>query len=105
MDGYQELSLFINRIASDTRLKPIHLALSTALCQAWIVNQFQNSYHVSRRKLMRASRIHSKATYHKTLHELMSFGYLEYYPSYHPIHGSLVRLMTPVAGAENSITH
>ena len=92
MKDLQQLLHFINRMVSDIRLRPIHIALSTALCHAWIISEFQQTYHVSRRQLMQASRIHSKATYHKTLRELQAFGYVEYHPSYHPVKASSVSL-------------
>lgn len=92
MERVDQLSLYINRMVSDIRLRPIHVALSTALCQAWITSEFQQTYHVSRRKLMQASHIQSKATYHKTLRELQDFGYVEYHPSYHPVKASSVTL-------------
>ena len=92
MERVEQLTLYINCMVSDTRLKPIHVALSTALCQAWITNKFQQTYNVSRRRLMKASHIQSKATYHKTLRELQAFGYVEYHPSYHPVKASSVTL-------------
>ena len=105
MERGEQLSVFINSLVSDARLRPIHIALSTALCHAWIASQFQQPYSVSRSQLMQASRIQSKATYHKTLRELQVFGYLEYTPSYHPHNGSSVRLKTPDRIAEsNSLT-
>jgi hypothetical protein len=42
---------------------------------------------------MAASRIQSRATYHKVMKDLQAFGYLEYAPSYHPVKGSSVRLV------------
>jgi hypothetical protein len=105
MKDLQLLSLFINHVVSDYRLKPVHIALSTALCQAWIASRFQRSYHVSRRKLMKASRILSRATYHKALRELQAFGYLEYHPSYHPLNGSSVTLKIESSLSDYSETH
>ncbi|MBS1543473.1 MAG: hypothetical protein JST14_07560 [Bacteroidetes bacterium] len=102
MERGEQISVFINSLVSDTRLRPIHIALSTALCHIWIRSQFKQPYSVSRSQLMRACRIHSKATYHKTLRELQAFGYLEYKPSYHPTNGSSVRLMTP--SSESNLT-
>lgn len=84
MDRLQQLTRYINRMVSDTRLKPVHLSLSLALCHGWIANQFQRPHRVSRRLLMKASRIRSKTTYHKALKDLQAFGYLKYSPSYHP---------------------
>jgi hypothetical protein len=92
VERVEQLSLYINRVVWDNRLRPVHLALSTALCQAWISNHFQRTYHVSRRQLMQASHIQSKATYHKALRELQAFGYVEYRPSYHPVKASSVTL-------------
>lgn len=94
MDRLQQITQYISKIASDERLKPIHLAFAFALCNGWIVAQFQQPYRVSRSGLMQASRIRSKATYHRVIRELQSFGYLKYNPSYHPMKASQVRLVT-----------
>jgi hypothetical protein len=39
---------------------------------------------------MKASRIRSKATYHKALKDLQMYGYVKYLPSYHPLKASEV---------------
>src|SRR5258708_9210931 len=88
MERGEQISGFINSLVSDVRLRPIHIALSTALCHAWITSQFQQPYSVSRSQLMQACRIHSKATYHRTLRELQAFGYVDY----HPVKASSVTL-------------
>lgn len=93
MDTPNQLSSFISRVASDERLKPTHISLYVALCHAWITNRFQQCYNVSRRQLMRLSRIQSKSTYHKTISDLASMGYIRYHPSYHPMEGSKVSLL------------
>jgi hypothetical protein len=93
METPDRLSYFISRAASDERLRPTHISLYVALCHAWIMSRFQQGYNVSRRKLMMLSRIQSKTTYHKTVSELVSMGYIRYYPSYHPIAGSKVNLL------------
>src|SRR5690606_40290998 len=91
MDRLQQLTDYFNRVASDNRLKPVHISLFMALCHAWITSNFQCPYHISRRRLMSASRIRSKGTYHKVIRELQFFGYLKYQPSYHPVKGSAIR--------------
>ena len=93
MDRLQELMTFMDGLASDIRLKPTHISLCIALCHAWVRSNFQNIFQVSRRKLMAASRIQSKATYHKVMKDLQAFGYLKYTPSYHPVKGSSVGLV------------
>jgi hypothetical protein len=80
-------------------MRPVHISLSLALCHSWTASQFQRAYRISRRELMNASRIRSKATYHKVIKELQTFGYLKYSPSYHPIKASEVELID-VAGDE-----
>jgi hypothetical protein len=95
MDQYQQLTCHINRVVSDDRLRPVHISFFLALCNKWITNRFESVYHTSRSQLMRASHIRSKATYHKVLKDLEDFGYVQYHPSYHPIHGSSVRMMIP----------
>jgi hypothetical protein len=88
----EQLSCFINRVASDVRLKPTHTSLSLALCHSWIRSQFANAFSVSRKKLMKAAHIQSIVTYHKVITDLQIFGYLDYLPSYHPSKGSTVTL-------------
>ena len=88
MQTLGRLSGFINRVASDKRLRPTHISLCFALCHSWIGTNFQRRYHVSRRQLMISSRIRSRATYHKTMTELKNWGYVRYRPSYHPVEGS-----------------
>lgn len=93
MEELQLLTHFIQKVASDNRLKPVHISLSLALCNSWIRSRFQRHYRISRRTLMMAARIRSKATYHKTIKELQRFGYLKYFPSYHPVKASEVELL------------
>lgn len=90
MDKHDQLTHFINRMVSDSRLKPVHISLSIALYHSWISSKFQYSYRVSRSILMKASRIRSRATYHKALKELQMYGYVKYLPSYHPVKASEV---------------
>src|SRR5688500_18645903 len=96
MDRYTQLTHFIDRVVSDSRLKPVHISLSIALCHSWVLNQFQHPYKISRSLLMAASRIRSKATYHKALKELQAFGYLKYSPSYHPVRASEVEILDDI---------
>src|SRR5688572_16314119 len=93
METLDRLSGFINRVASDERLRPIHISLYFALCHSWIVSKFERHYHVSRRQLMRLSRIQSKSTYHKAISELADLGYISYRPSFHPKEGSEITLL------------
>jgi hypothetical protein len=84
MDRLKELMAFMDGLAYDVRLKPTHISLCIALYHAWVRSNSQNFFQVSRRKLMAASRIQSKAAYHKVIKDLQAFGYVKYTPSYHP---------------------
>ena len=104
MDRLQELMTFMHELASDIRLKPTHISLCLALCHAWVRSNFQNIFQVSRSKLMAASRIQSRATYHKVMKDLQAFGYLKYTPSYHPVKGSSVGLVIRAFGNNQGVS-
>lgn len=93
MDKYEQLTCFLSRITSDSRMKPVHISLSLAICNLWILNHLHKSVRVSRAILMRASRIRSNATYHKTLKDLQMYGYVQYSPSYHPLRASQLTIV------------
>lgn len=90
MENQQQLSQFINCIVSDRRLKRRHLAMLIALCDVWIANDYQASYHISRSRLMKTSKIRAQGTYQKVITELQALGYVDYKPSYHPKEGSTI---------------
>jgi hypothetical protein len=104
MENLEKLSFFISRVASDVRLRPTHTSLYLALCHAWSTSQFVDAFHVSRRRLMYAAHIRSIATYHKVIGDLQAFGYLDYWPSYHPVKGSRVRVKVPRRSLDISTT-
>lgn len=93
IDKHVQLTRFIDRMVLDSRLRPVHMALSLVLCHNWSSNHFQYSYRVTRDTLMKASRIRSRATYHKALKDLQTYGYLKYVPSHHPRKASGVILL------------
>lgn len=53
----------------------------------------KKAIHISRRQLMKLSRIQSNVTYHKCIRQLQEYGYIKYTPSYHPLRGSCVELL------------
>jgi len=104
MNGAQRLPYLIELAAVDRRLRPVHVALIVALCHLWMKNSFSKWYPINRKRLMRLSRIHSNATYHKVINELQYYGYLHYHPSFHPEHGSRVRIVFQ-SKHQTEITH
>jgi hypothetical protein len=93
VDSLSLFSRFANRVVSDERLKPIHLSILFVMCDAWLGNQLTTTIYISRSILMKASRVRSKATYHKVIRDLSSFGYIRYMPSYHPKRGSAIIML------------
>ena len=92
MNYIKHLTGFFTRIASEETIYPTHISLYIALFQSWNINRFKNPITISREEMMKASRIASKATYHKCIKELQNMGFIEYLPSYNPYSGSEVIL-------------
>lgn len=90
MNYIKHLTGFFNCISNEEIIYPTHISLYLALFQSWNVNRFKNPITISREEMMKASRIASKATYHKCIKELQELGFIEYLPSYNPYHGTEV---------------
>ncbi|WP_445737616.1 transcriptional regulator [Mariniflexile sp.] len=90
MNYIKHLTGFFIRIASEETIYPTHISLYLALFQSWNINRFKNPISISRDEMMKASRIASKATYHKCIKELQNMGFIDYLPSYNPYSGSEV---------------
>lgn len=90
MNYIKHLTGFFNCIVNEQTIYPTHISLYLALFQRWNVNRFKNPIAISREEIMKASRIASKATYHKCIKELELLGFIEYKPSYNPYSGTEV---------------
>lgn len=90
MNYIKHLTGFFHCIGNEEIIYPTHISLYLALFQCWNVNRFKNPITISRDEIMKASRIASKATYHKCIKELQLLGFIEYLPSYNPYHGTEV---------------
>ena len=93
MKSAQPAERFLQKAADDERLLPSHVSLYIALFY-YSPDTFGEYFQVSRRKLMRFSRIKSIATYHKCIKELVTWDYIDYRPSYDPYRASSVALLT-----------
>lgn len=90
MNYIKHLTGFYEKATQDNTLKPTHISIYLGLFQFWNFNRFRNPISISRDEVMRISKIHSKATYHKCLKNLHASGYIIYLPSYNPFVGSQV---------------
>jgi hypothetical protein len=84
MNYIKHLTGFFNKISNENAINPTHISLYLALFQCWNVNRFKNPTGISREEIMKASKINSKATYHKCMKELEALGFMEYMPTYNP---------------------
>lgn len=90
MNYIKHLTGFFIQIAHEATLNPTHISLYLALFQRWNINRFKSPITISRDEMMKASKIASKATYHKCIKELQRLGFIDYLPSYNPYAGSTV---------------
>ncbi|MDR6941352.1 hypothetical protein [Mucilaginibacter pocheonensis] len=88
----QQADRFLQKASDDKRLLPSHISLFMAMFY-YSPDKPGDHFQVSRKKLMRFSRIKSVATYHKCIRELVAYGYIDYQPSYDPYRASSVALL------------
>lgn len=93
MSNVDQLNSFLSRVTTDEKLTTIHIGVCAALISSWIKNGLNNPFNISRRALMTAARVKSKATYHKVIADLQTLNYVKYEPSYHPTKGSQVFIL------------
>jgi hypothetical protein len=84
MGTAEQLASFLKLASGNRRFRQSHLSLYSAILMCHARASSQNPFRVSRRELMRHSAIHSFATYHKCLKDLVAHGLIIYEPSYHP---------------------
>jgi hypothetical protein len=84
MNYIKHLTGFFNKINNENTINPTHISLYLSLFQCWNVNRFKNPTGISREEIMKASKINSKATYHKCMKELEALGFMEYMPTFNP---------------------
>ncbi len=72
---------FLRKAANDNRLLPSHISPFMAMFYFSPGDLPESFFKVSRKKLMRFSRIKSIATYHKCIQELVAYSYILYRPS------------------------
>jgi hypothetical protein len=83
---------FIQTGEDDDRLGPTHMSFLLALFCYWAMNNYKQSFNISRKAIMKLAKVKSTATYHKCIKEISDYGYITYIPSFHPLSGSLVML-------------
>lgn len=83
------MSEFILKAHELEKIQLSHMSLFLAIYHQWQVSECVQPIKITRRMLMKDSKIRSIATYHRCMTDLDNFDFIEYQPSYHP-KGSIV---------------
>lgn len=86
----ERLPTLLERSIADPRLAMSHTSLLMAILKLNRNMVSKGRITASRRELMRFTKFRSIRTYHKCMRGLVECGYIKYYPSYHPVDGSLI---------------
>jgi hypothetical protein len=84
MDTGLRLIYFLQQVSRYKGFHRSHFSLYAAMLMCYTKASCQNPFTISRRVLMKHSGIHSFATYHKCMKDLVLHGFVVYQPSYHP---------------------
>ncbi|HVD99967.1 MAG TPA: hypothetical protein VNB90_17290 [Cytophagaceae bacterium] len=102
MNYIRHLNKVMELFYEDDRLLTTHITLYLALFQVWNENRFLNPISISRMEIMKAAKISSLSTYTKCLRQLHEWKYIEYIPSFNPLHGSKVNLYNFCTGDQTA---
>lgn len=87
-----QLNAAFERFNNNDRIKQGHITLYLAFFQKWNREFFKKTITINRELIMDKAKFKSKTTYHNYLRDLNDWGYLRYYPSYHPSQGSKIQM-------------
>ncbi|MCZ8354643.1 MAG: hypothetical protein O9340_07905 [Cyclobacteriaceae bacterium] len=93
MEQRDKIEAVLKRAIEDERLTSVQLAFITTIYHLSIMNGFCNPIEVTRKKIMRAAKIKSFATYHKIVADLVTLLYIKYVPSCNPLKYSLIEFV------------
>ena len=83
----------LEKIEADGRLSPSHLGLIMGILFRGIPQQGGSGLIISRRKLMAFAKLKATSTYHRSMNQLIAFGYFTYHPSYDPKSATVVNFI------------
>jgi len=82
MNAFEWLGEFYATIAEDSRITATHISLYIAIYYAWESMGCKVYMEIDRGQIMQLAKISSPVTYHKCMHALHDFGYIQYTPFY-----------------------
>lgn len=93
MEENKKISHYLDKIEAQENFLASHCCLFLAIFSVWEKSNFSLKFKVSRKILMRLSKIASTATYHKCLKDLIHFGFIKYEPTYDYFRGSKMSIL------------
>lgn len=90
MKNAQQLEILYDVLRNDQRIRTVHISIYMGFFFLWSLKDFQNPISITRSEMMQITKISGYATYHKCIKDLQMYGYIQYFPTYHPAFGSLV---------------
>lgn len=93
MNYITHLNEILELFHKDSRLNSKHVSLYMALFRQWNRERFPTWIYISRKELMKTSRIGSTSTYHRIIRDLNNWKYLTYRPSFFQNPGSKVKIL------------
>ena len=87
------LNAVLEKFNTDTRIRQGHITLYLAFFQKWNREYFKTTLTINRASIMEMAKFRSKTTYHNYLKDLNDWGYLRYFPSFHPARGSKIKML------------
>lgn len=84
------LAGYIKKATSDARLNTSHLSIYMALLACWQEQDYCMRFTITRREVMKRSKIAAISTYHRSMKQLIGYGYFKYEPTYDTYTGTKV---------------
>ena len=97
------LNATFEKFNRDERIKQGHITLYLAFFQKWNREYFKKTITVNKTSIIERAKFKSKTTYHNYLKDLYDWGYLSYFPSFHPARGSKVNLFIFGTSSEQAL--
>jgi hypothetical protein len=93
MEQRDKIEAVLKRAIEDDRLTSVQLAFITSIYHLSMINGFCNPVEVTRKTIMKTSKIKSFTTYHKIVSDLVTLLYIKYVPSRNPCQGSMIQIV------------
>ena len=93
MEAINPLHHFLKAINNDHRVNTKHIAVYMTLYKLWLEKKCSNPIEIVSHKVMKAAKISSSSTWHKTIRSLDEYGYIRYEPTFNRMRCSKVYLI------------